>query len=876
MADNQYKIRLGVELDTSDILSEINKAEGKVDPIKIKVDAETKELATTIQNALKSLSTGGKNKLTLDTTTLEGSLKDVKNAVIDIKNAFGTLDDKSGMKSLLSSVNQISSALDKTSKKVEELVGDLKSLSGKDFSLNFGINLGGSNSVARQGIYGSHVRKETLPELKKQAEALQNYFKEYYNVQDELSAIMKLAPNRGGDIVDLYSPMSGYKSKTEKESLSRQMGAYREYINIIKEAAALRGIDISHITSGFSKSADQLIQDAQDIQTGAKEVDESFNKLKEIFGGGGNLNIEGLATQLEPIIKDLTAIRESVENLSKGVTLEGLTQSFDRLSDTLEQLMTNAKLVQEVLGGKMVVADANTGEVKEVENDLKQVTISAEKAENEINELKNALKRIDTNGDTSSIKKEMESLGLTVQKVTKTLNDDGSFSLKVTGVKELNNGLEQTITLVQRFNNEGMPQGSTQTFIDDIKKANNELLKLKNTADGLASSASMAKVGNQYNAVESDLRKLSVVTSQTRSSFENLTSTYTTLTSAQQNYNNIMSQSNATDEQKIDAMNRLIAANEQYQNTLATIKNLLAEQSRVERDANNTSNLEQEKKNFALQMQIWLSQNTAAAKQFGDRIEVIQSQLKSCNSQQLDGLKGEFREITQEAKLAGKTGQTFLNGLKGQFSKYSQYFSVASLFMYVEQGLRSMFEQVKLIDSAMTELKKVTNETDAAYNEFLKNAATRSREIGTTIDGLVSSTADFARLGYGFEDAQGLAEVANIYAVVGDEIEGVEGATESLISTMAAFKNEMNGMSNTDFAMSIIDKFNEIGNNFAISSGGIGEAMERSASSLMAANNTIDESIALITAANTVVQSPEQVGNAFKTISMRIKIHCPQ
>jgi hypothetical protein len=56
-----------------------------------------------------------------------------------------------------------------------------------------------------------------------------------------------------------------------------------------------------------------------------------------------------------------------------------------------------------------------------------------------------------------------------------------------------------------------------------------------------------------------------------------------------------------------------------------------------------------------------------------------------------------------------------------------------------------------------------------------------------------------------------LAEVANIYAGVGDEIEGVEGATESLISTMAAFKDEMNGMSNTDFAMSIIDKFNEIG-----------------------------------------------------------------
>ena len=182
-----------------------------------------------------------------------------------------------------------------------------------------------------------------------------------------------------------------------------------------------------------------------------------------------------------------------------------------------------------------------------------------------------------------------------------------------------------------------------------------------------------------------------------------------------------------------------------------------------------------------------------------------------------------------------------------------------------------MFEQVKAVDTAMIELKKVTDETSASYDIFLKNAATRAKEIGTTIDGLVTSTADFARLGYGFKDAQGLAEVANIYAVVGDEIENVEDASQSLISTMAAFKDETNGLSDSDFALSIVDKFNEVSNNFSISSGGIGEALTRSASSLAAANNTLDESIALITAANTVVQDPAAVGTAFKTISMRIR-----
>jgi TP901 family phage tail tape measure protein len=71
--------------------------------------------------------------------------------------------------------------------------------------------------------------------------------------------------------------------------------------------------------------------------------------------------------------------------------------------------------------------------------------------------------------------------------------------------------------------------------------------------------------------------------------------------------------------------------------------------------------------------------------------------------------------------------------------------------------------------------------------------------------------------------------------------------------------------------MGIIDSFNEVGNNFAITSAGIGEALKRSASALFAGGNTLEESIGLITGANTVVQNPETVGTALKTLSLRIR-----
>ena len=60
-------------------------------------------------------------------------------------------------------------------------------------------------------------------------------------------------------------------------------------------------------------------------------------------------------------------------------------------------------------------------------------------------------------------------------------------------------------------------------------------------------------------------------------------------------------------------------------------------------------------------------------------------------------------------------------------------------------------------------------------------------------------------------------------------------------------------------------------NNFAISSKGIGDALQRSASALNEAGNTIDESIALVTAANSVIQNPEQVGTALKTLALRLR-----
>lgn len=270
-------------------------------------------------------------------------------------------------------------------------------------------------------------------------------------------------------------------------------------------------------------------------------------------------------------------------------------------------------------------------------------------------------------------------------------------------------------------------------------------------------------------------------------------------------------------------------------------------------------------------MSTWLEKNSKASRDFGSSIDLLKNKLSTLNASgklttnEFKSIQNEFKMIQQQAIATGKIGRSFGSTFSGAFKSILQYVNVSTIIYQSISGLKQMFQNVVDIDSAMTELKKVTNETAESYNKFLSNAGSSAKEIGTTVTGIIESTADFARLGYSFSDSQELAKTANIYAVVGDEIEGVDVATKSIISTLAAYKDEV-----TD-SMQIADKFNEVGNNFAISSGGIGDALQRSASSLAAANNSLDQSIALITAANTVVQDPDSVGTAFKTISMRIR-----
>ena len=102
----------------------------------------------------------------------------------------------------------------------------------------------------------------------------------------------------------------------------------------------------------------------------------------------------------------------------------------------------------------------------------------------------------------------------------------------------------------------------------------------------------------------------------------------------------------------------------------------------------------------------------------------------------------------------------------------------------IQSALRDIVQNAIDVDTALTELKKVTDATDAEYAQFMDNASTRAQSLGATLKDVVSATADYARLGYDIPDATQLADSAILYLNVGDDVESMDQATKSLISTM--------------------------------------------------------------------------------------------
>lgn len=260
----------------------------------------------------------------------------------------------------------------------------------------------------------------------------------------------------------------------------------------------------------------------------------------------------------------------------------------------------------------------------------------------------------------------------------------------------------------------------------------------------------------------------------------------------------------------------------------------------------------------------WCEKNTKAVKAYGNEIEGIRRSLHAVETEaDFSNVRGQITELQQRALASGNTGSTLFSTLRNNLGKFTTWLGAGTIAMQGINTAKQMVNAVYEIDTAMTNLYKVTDETSEKYDQFLTNATAKAQELGRTISSFVEQSANWAKLGFNIDESAQLAQVSSIYANVGEVDD--DTAVSDIVTAMKAY-----GIA-ADDAMSIIDKYNELGNNFAVSSAGLGEGISNAASSLALANNDINQSLAMLTGMTEITQNANESGNALKILSMRLR-----
>lgn len=611
-----------------------------------------------------------------------------------------------------------------------------------------------------------------------------------------------------------------------------------------------------------AQSAIKSAQDLEQRQALATELQQRFDALnntiakgKEIEGNGKAFNgFHSALEQIEVDAKRLGPQLESALDKKDIVSLKALTDYDKNLTD-IEQR------VAKVTDGVISTTSKAVKSVADQKEELKNIDPTAA-----INKALNLKVDGAESAKITRLRKELKESNTTIADARKAYEDDWSsdnFDKLVTAMKNGQDAANKFTTAVKTAN-DTMADNGTRSNERQFEQIKDFLANYQTMLTALQRSAGNKgfKDNGIYQQTESALKKMVEEAEKVKSAADVPTFI-------------------AAMAKKFEKAKTPI---ESVSDALNAVKTKIGE-TKAEADKFN-GNLKSQRdvntyiksvSNSLYTAQRYLSNNSkittdpAIYARYLEYIERYQKLLESGKITQQNGQEyaseasKEFAELKKAVQDAGLETDTLAMKFKKLFETNIKSQFASQVINMVQQGLRQIYQNVVNIDSAMTELKKVTNETDNTYDAFLDDAGTRAKNLGASISDIVTASADFARLGYNLKDSKELADAAVLYQHVGDGISSVNDASESIISTMKAFGVEAKDVT------SIVDKFNEVGNNYAISSAGVGSALQRSASALHTAGNTLDQSIGMIVAANDVAQDPESVGNALKVLSLRIR-----
>lgn len=237
---------------------------------------------------------------------------------------------------------------------------------------------------------------------------------------------------------------------------------------------------------------------------------------------------------------------------------------------------------------------------------------------------------------------------------------------------------------------------------------------------------------------------------------------------------------------------------------------------------------------------------------------------KYIDSSRFKQIAAAIRQIEKQAGTSTSAVGTLGKALKSTFSMAQVATAVATAaFSAFTQACRQIVTNITEIDSAMAQLKIVTGGSASEMATFFNSAAESAKQYGASITDVLSSIETFARLGYNLSDSLQLSDMATVLSNVADTT--VSESTTGLTSIIKGF-----GLEASD-AEKVADELVDVGQKYAISASELMVAFENGGSSMAAAGNTLEQTMAIFAAGNAAVQNASTVGNAMKTVAARTR-----
>lgn len=693
--------------------------------------------------------------------------------------------------------------------------------------------------------------------------------------------------------------LSSVISNLEKmlDSLGKGTGDFKQFENLSKELSSIVS-EVQSLSKAFGKVDDSgaktLLSSIQNIDKSLSELSQNIlNVNKNMSNMGGNTN--GAVKQVENITNESKKAASAIEDVAKAQAKvngqktnisSGRKDTFPNTSENLEQVAQSEQKVQQeaVATDKALDNISFTPNTEGFDDIIAKFGILREQAEQITKIIKTTKQTADgTNISYKATLKNGSSYYLGENSTPQVLNaSETVYDVKADNTKKLerekqiwnelttslvryatiqkriasNNALstdnEEATKLLEHIHelqrNDILPTEKLTTSNEKLQQINQTVADLKaklkeSTLDSLQGSIDKyQKIYNQRSTYSSDFTPSEQYT-------KNLTDLDTAIKNLVEYRNTLKNVSEVTVKQEAELKGLVMAcekASDSFKSLSASEKG--ASQIAIDKLVQRINKDLDECTNYSKEAKLGL--------------RALRDELESANPRNLKEITSEIINIENAEIRAGRAGRSFFDTLKnsGFHQIAAQMAGMFGLYDAINIG-KEGFNVVRELNTALTEMRKVSDETVQSLKDYQATTFDTADAVGTTAKQIQNSTADWMRLGESMNQAAESAKDANVLLNV-SEFEGIDEATESLVSMSQAYKDLDK--------MDIIDVLNNIGNNYSISTDGLATALKDSASALVTANNDLNEAVSLTTAGNAITQDPSKVGAGLRTISLRL------